>query len=106
MKIIFNSYNLRKNYGFYLILSNNVINILFLILYPFKKLDNQLYSFSNNINIKQLKEEYKNINIRNNQNKTEIAKEDDENKNKEKSVNIKQDNNKNELRGKNILKKI
>jgi len=102
-QIIFNTYNFKKNYGFYLILSTNAINILLLILYPLKKIDNQLYSFSDII-LKQIKEVYKNINIWNNQNETENTKEDDENKNKEK--NIKQDNNNNELRGNKILKKI
>ena len=86
-----------------MILSTNAINILLLILYPLKKIDNQLYSFSDII-LKQIKEVYKNINIWNNQNETENTKEDDENKNKEK--NIKQDNNNNELRGNKILKKI
>ena len=103
-KIIFNTYNLKKNYGFYLILLTNAINILLLILYPFKKVDNQLHSFSDII-LKQIKEVYENIKIGNNRNDTENTKEDDENKNKGKSVSIKQDNNKNELRGNNILKK-
>jgi hypothetical protein len=44
-KIIFNSSNLKKNYGFYLILLTNVINILLFILYLFKKVDKQFHSF-------------------------------------------------------------
>ena len=87
-----------------MLLSTNIISILLLILYPFKKLDNQLHSFSNII-LKQIKEVYKNINIGNNQNETENTKEDEKNKNKGKSVSIKQDSNKNELKGNNILKK-
>ena len=104
LKIIFNSSNLKKNYGFYLLLLINSINILLLIIYPLKKIDNQLHNFSNII-LRQIKEVYKNTNIGNNQKETDNTKEDDENRNKEKNKSIKVDNNKNELRQNNILKK-
>jgi hypothetical protein len=103
-KIIFNSSNLKKNYGFYLILLTNVINILLLILYPLKKIDNQLHSFSNII-LRQIKEVYKNTNGRNSQNETENTKEDDESRNKKKNLSNNEDNNKDELRRNNIFKK-
>ena len=100
---MFNRSNLRKNYVFYLLLLTNVINTLLLIIYPLKKLDTQLHSFSNII-LRQIEEVYQNINIENNQNETENTKKDDENRNKEKNININEDNNKNELRQNNILK--
>ena len=85
-KIIFISSHLKKNYGFYLMLLTNFINISLLLIYPFRLVDQQLHLFSVKI-LNQIKEVYNNIDIKN-----RPKKEKEEEKMKIRNNIIKDDN--------------
>jgi len=56
-KIIFKPIYLKRNYGFFLMVLTNFLNILLLIIYPFKYIEKQLHSYSS-IFLKQIKDVY------------------------------------------------